>query len=154
MPRKVDRLNSAQDHRNKDNTELAQMVAHGGLQQVHAFQSVGKFRGRQQHNHGRAAADDQCIDEHAQRLQQTRLGRMINMGSRCRTGCGAAARLVGEQAALGTVHDHGADTATHYLAQAKCLGEDLLEHSGQQRRVFHDNEQSNEEIAGRHDRAP
>ena len=53
-------------------------------------------------------------------------------------------RLVGEQPALGAVHDDRADAAGHRLTQAERLGEDAAEHPGQLPGIAHDDEQGDE----------
>ena len=54
-----------------------------------------------------------------------------------RAGCGAAARLIREKAALYTVHQHRAETARNHLAKAEGLGEDAPKYRGQKAYVSH-----------------
>ena len=51
------------------------------------------------------------VDEHAKRLQQSCFGRMADICRRSSTGRGSGSRLIGEQAPLDTVHEHGAEAA-------------------------------------------
>ena len=128
------------------------MVLHGRLQQVHALEAARQLDRGEQHDHRRAAADHQRIDEHAERLQQAALGRMADVRRRGRAGRGARARLIGEQATLGAVHNDRADAAAHDLTDAERLGEDAPEHRRELARVLDDNKDRDEEIARRHDR--
>lgn len=57
-----------QDQGDEDRAELAQMVLHGGLQQVHTAQAVDIFPGRDQHDESCAAANDDGVDKHAEGL--------------------------------------------------------------------------------------
>ena len=127
------------------------MVLHRLLQKVHARQPGGKLLRHQQHQESRAAADHHGIDQHAQRLHKAHLDRIVALcGGSC-TGCRAAARLVGEQAALDAVHQHGTKAARHSLPQAKGLGKDAPEHRRQLGQIEQHDAHGDDKIAHRHD---
>ena len=127
------------------------MVAHGGLQQVHALQTSGDAAGGEEHDEGGAAADDDGVDEHAQSLGQAHLHGVIGICGGSSAGGGAGAGLIGEKAPLDTVHQHGAESACHHLPQAEGFLEDQGEHSGQEGDVLDDQKDGDEEVAAGHD---
>ena len=141
-----------QRHGDEDDAEAAQMVLHRRLQEVHAGQARRDgFRG-QQHDEGRAAANDDRINEDAQRLDQPHLDRVIAFGSCGRAGCRAAARLVGEQAALDTVHQNGTKAARRHLPQAEGFREDAAQHRREVGDIGRDDIKRHHKIAARHHR--
>ena len=127
------------------------MVHHGGLQQAHAGLPRKQVLRREQHDHRRAGADDDGVNQHAERLQQADLRRMIGLGGSGGAGRGAGAGLVGEQAALDAVHQHRAKAAGSHLPQAERLGKDAPEDVGQQRCIFENEEDGEEEVRTGHD---
>ena len=104
-----------------------------------------------QHNEGGTAANHNCVNKHAQRLEQPGLGRMTHIRGGGGTGGGAGARLVGKQAALDALHQHCAKPARNNLADPKGLLKDALEHRGQQRGVLDEQEDGNQEVTAGHD---
>ena len=121
---------------NEHHAKAAQMVLRRCLQQIHAGQPSGDICGSQQHHKGRAAADDHRVEQDTQCLHKAHLHRIIAGGSRCRTGGRTAACLIGEQAALDTVHQHRAKAARGHLPQAEGFREDAAQHSGQLAEIY------------------
>ena len=127
-------------------------MRHRRLQKRHAGKAGKRLGGGKQHDHRRAGADDDGVNQHAEGLHETHLRGMIAVCRGGRAGRGAGAGLIGEQAALDAVHQHGAEAAGDHLAQAECLGKDAGKDGGQQRRVPDEEENGEEEIRARHDR--
>ena len=76
---------------------------------------------------------------------------MAHLRRRGGAGGGSGAGLVGKQAPLHAVHQHGAKAAGHRLPQAEGLLEDPLKNRRQQRRVFQNQHDGHEEVAPGHD---
>src|SRR5699024_12049056 len=77
-----------EDHCNEYHAELPEMVLHGGLEKIHSLQPLCHALRRQQHDHGRTAADHKRVDKDAQRLKQSFLCRMADVRCRRGAGCG------------------------------------------------------------------
>ena len=127
------------------------MILHGRLQKVHALPPAGDALGGQQHDEGRAAADDDGVDEDAQRLHEAHLHRVVTLCGCGGTGGRAGAGLVGEEAPLDAVHHHCTEAAAHSLPQAEGLREDAGKNAGQLGQVGEDDPEGHDEVAARHD---
>ena len=127
------------------------MVLQGSLQKVHARKSFRDLLRHQQHQKGRATADHHRIDQHAQCLHKAHLDRVVALcGGSC-TGCRTAARFVGEQAALDTVHQHSTKAASHGLPQTERFRKDAPEHRRELGQVEQHDAHGDDKIAHRHD---
>ena len=100
----------------------------------------------QQHNEGSAGTQN-SVDEHAHRLSQPHLGRVIRLCGRSGTRGRSAARLIGKQAALDAVHQHRAKPTGHDLPQTEGLRKDAAEHASQLAEIEGDQHQRQQQIA-------
>ena len=128
------------------------MILHGNLQKIHSFQAVGETGGGQQHDHGGTGADDQGVDENAQRLQQSAFDRMADVGGGSGTGGGTGTGLVGKQSPFCAVHDDGAQAPGHSLAKPESFQENALEDRRKLACVFYDDKDGDQKIADSHHR--
>ena len=127
------------------------MVGHGRLEQVHQLQPGHLFRRGHQDDEGGAAANDDGVDKHPQRLQKAGLGGVGGIPRRSGAGGGAGAGLVGKQPPLHPVHDHRAKAPRRGLAQTERLLKDAAEHIGQDGDIHTDEDEGDDKVAGRHD---
>ena len=141
-----------QRHCDEDDAETAQMVLHRRLQKVHALQAARHALGSQQHHEGRAAADDDGVDEDAQRLHEAHLHGVIALSGSSGAGGRTGTSLVGEKAPLDAVHHHSAEAAAHSLTQAQRLRENAGEDTGQLGQMGEDDPEGHDKVAARHDR--
>ena len=76
---------------------------------------------------------------------------MADVGSGSRAGRGAAAGFVGEEAALGAVHDDGADASGHSLAKAKGFQENPLQDGREKTDIADNDKERKGKIQSGHD---
>ena len=140
------------DDGDENDAELTQMVLHGSLQKIHAFQTGGQTFRRQQHDHGGTAADHDGVDEDAEGLREADLRRMVRLRGGCRAWGGTGTGFIGEESPLHTVHDNGSETAGGHLTQSEGFGENAAEDGWQYLDIDDDENDRHQQVDACHDR--
>ena len=113
---------------------------------------TGHVDAAEQDHERRAAADDEGVDEHRQRLRDALADRMAHVRRGRDVGCRAESGLVREQATAQPLRQCGAHAAADGFLEAEGIREDRAEHARQLADVHHDDQQRQQDVADGHHR--
>ena len=148
--RKRERENGEGDH---VNAPLAHRVVHGHLHERHAVERGGRLgvlHVEHEHHHGRAGANEQCVDVDRKTLDQALLNRVRNACSSRGVRSGAHAGFVGVQATLDAEHNDRASKTTEDRLEIERRREHKAEHRGELADIAHGSPHSNRDVNERH----
>ena len=131
-------------------SEATQVVLHGVTGQDDAV-VASRVTSAQQNDERRAGADDECIGEDAEALEQALLDGMRNGGCGSSVGGTALAGLVGEETPLHALHDDDADSSASRLFPSEGTAHDEAQHGGNLRDVGDQNIERQQDVSHCHE---